>query len=74
MRNSMHVPARGLEGKDESDADGGIAEGFKALRHNKPMATLEDSCSRFHLGNGATLPLYGLAVVGAGTGNARSRW
>lgn len=66
-----HRAARGLEGKEEGDADeGGKAEGFKTLLRNKPMLILAASLACFHLGNGAMLPLYGLAVVGAGKGNA----
>lgn len=68
-----HQAARGLEGK-EGDAGnangGGKAEGFKALLRNKPMMILAAALACFHLGNGAMLPLYGLAVVGAGKGDA----
>ena len=66
-----HQAARGLE-KDGGDDDGGDedkAEGFKALFRNKPMLILAAALACFHLGNGAMLPLYGLAVVGAGKGN-----
>ncbi|KQS04980.1 MFS transporter [Sphingomonas sp. Leaf357] len=68
-----HRAARGLEGKagkGEKDEKGGQAEGFKTLLRNKPMLILAASLACFHLGNGAMLPLYGLAVVGAGKGNA----
>lgn len=66
-----HRAARGLEGKgDGKDAGGGKAEGFRALLANKPMLILAAALACFHLGNGAMLPLYGLAVVGAGKGNA----
>lgn len=66
-----HRAARGLEGKDGDDAgETGKAEGFKVLLRNKPMLILAASLACFHLGNGAMLPLYGLAVVGAGKGNA----
>ena len=37
---------------------------------NKPMLILAAALACFHLGNGAMLPLYSLAVVGAGKGNA----
>jgi len=63
-----HRAARGLEGNDEADT--GKAEGFKALLRNRPMLILAAALACFHLGNGAMLPLYGLAVVGAGKGNA----
>ena len=67
-----HRAARGLEGKASGDEEGGAgkAEGFKTLLRNKPILILAASLACFHLGNGAMLPLYGLAVVGAGKGNA----
>ena len=66
-----HRAARGLEGKEgEDENEGGQAEGFKTLLRNKPMLILAACLACFHLGNGAMLPLYGLAVVGAGKGNA----
>lgn len=68
-----HCAARGLEGKNDGsaeDEEAGKAEGFKALLRNKPMLILAACLACFHLGNGAMLPLYGLAVVGAGKGNA----
>jgi MFS family permease len=68
-----HRAARGLEGKDDADGgngEPGQAEGFRTLLRNKPMLILAASLAFFHLGNGAMLPLYGLAVVGAGKGNA----
>ncbi|RZF64636.1 MFS transporter [Sphingomonas populi] len=66
-----HRAARGLEkAQDGDDAEGGQAEGFKALLQHKPMLILAAALACFHLGNGAMLPLYGMAVVGAGKGNA----
>jgi MFS family permease len=66
-----HRAARGLEGTSDGGAgEGGKAEGFKVLLRNKPMLILAGALACFHLGNGAMLPLYGLAVVGAGKGNA----
>ena len=65
-----HRAARGLEAGDSDEAESGKAEGFRTLLHNKPMLILAASLACFHLGNGAMLPLYGLAVVGAGKGNA----
>ncbi len=56
--------------KDGDDLEGGQAEGFKALLANKPMLILAGALACFHLGNGAMLPLYGMAVVGAGKGDA----
>jgi MFS family permease len=70
-RTIDHRAARGLEGKADGDADqGGRAEGFRTLVRNKPMLILAACLGCFHLGNGAMLPLYGLAVVGAGKGDA----
>lgn len=64
-----HQAARGLEaGKGEGG--GGKAEGFRELLRNKPMLLLAAALACFHLGNGAMLPLYGMAVVGAGKGDA----
>ncbi|WP_294275130.1 MFS transporter [uncultured Sphingomonas sp.] len=65
-----HRAARGLEDEDGDDQEGGQAEGFKALFSNKPMLILAGALACFHLGNGAMLPLYGMAVVGAGKGDA----
>jgi MFS family permease len=68
-----HRAARGLEGTAENDGEGkegGKAEEFRTLLRNKPMLILAASLACFHLGNGAMLPLYGLAVVGAGKGDA----
>jgi MFS family permease len=66
-----HLAARGLERKGDGKAGSdGQAEGFKTLLGNQPMLILAASLACFHLGNGAMLPLYGLAVVGAGKGNA----
>jgi len=68
-----HRAARGLEGeKDEASQPGdkGQAQGLRELARNRPMLILAAALAFFHLGNGAMLPLYGLAVVGAGKGNA----
>lgn len=63
-----HRAARGFEHNQEGGQDG-KAEGFRVLARNKPMLILAAALACFHLGNGAMLPLYGLAVVGAGKGN-----
>ena len=66
-----HRAARGLEGEASRGSEGtGQAEGFRALVRNKPMLILAAALAAFHLGNGAMLPLYGMAVVGANKGNA----
>jgi MFS family permease len=63
-----HDAARGLESRADRPALG-QAEGFRELLRNRPMVILAAALACFHLGNGAMLPLYGLAVVGAGNGN-----
>lgn len=40
--------------------------GFKVLAESKPLLILAAALALFHLGNGAMLPLFGLAVVSAG--------
>ncbi len=65
-----HRAARGLEADQPDGDDGGKAEGLKVLLRNRPMLILAAALACFHLGNGAMLPLYGMAVVGAGKGNA----
>ena len=64
-----HRAARGLGGGEDDHSDVGKAEGFRVLLRNKPLLILAAALGCFHLGNGAMLPLYGLAVVGAGKGN-----
>ena len=53
--------ARGLK----HDDDGGKVGGFTVLLESKPLLILAAALACFHLGNGAMLPLYGLAVVAA---------
>jgi MFS family permease len=60
--------ARGL-GADEGD---GKAKGWRVLVECKPLLILAASLALFHLGNGAMLPLYGLAVVAAHKGDPAS--
>ncbi|TPG18616.1 MFS transporter [Sphingomonas koreensis] len=62
-----HAAARGLEHGDDESAD--QAQGFRVLAENKPLLILAASLACFHLGNGAMLPLYGLAVVAKGNAN-----
>lgn len=65
-RSIDHRAARGFEGKDIEGADD-HADGFRVLLDNKPLLVLAAALACFHLGNGAMLPLYGLAVVGKGS-------
>ena len=58
--------ARGLE----SDGDGADrAKAWRVLFECKPLLVLAAALGLFHLGNGAMLPLYGLAVVAAHKGD-----
>jgi len=52
--------ARGL---DNSSGDGGKIGGITVLLERRPLLILAAALACFHLGNGAMLPLYGLAVV-----------
>jgi MFS family permease len=52
--------ARGL---DRSSGDGGKIGGITVLLECRPLLILAAALACFHLGNGAMLPLYGLAVV-----------
>ncbi len=56
--------ARGLAG-DKGDLQ---ARGMRVLMECKPLLVLAACLALFHLGNGAMLPLYGLAVVAAHKG------
>ena len=58
--------ARGLRDEDDGDER---AKGFKILLESKPLLILAAALSCFHLGNGAMLPLYGLAVVASVEGD-----
>lgn len=58
--------ARGLECGDH---DGGEAKGWQVLWECRPLLVLAAALGLFHLGNGAMLPLYGLAVVAAHKGD-----
>ncbi len=62
--------ARGLEtgGRTEGRADDRIG-GLQVLLRSKPLLILAAALACFHLGNGAMLPLYGLAVVAAKAGD-----
>lgn len=58
--------ARGMkEGKNDDDK----ASGFKVLLKNKSLLLLAAALACFHLGNGAMLPLYGLAAAATNQGN-----
>ena len=58
--------ARGLE---RGGADEGKAGRYRVLLQSKPLLVLAGSLACIPLGNGAMLPLYGLAVVAAKAGD-----
>ena len=58
--------ARGMK---EGAGDAETASGFKVLADCKPLLILAAALACFHLGNGAMLPLYGMAVVAAKQGD-----
>src|SRR6202789_2474246 len=57
--------ARGMKEGDEA----GKASGFRVLAECKPLLILAAALACFHLGNGAMLPLYGMAVGAAQPGD-----
>jgi MFS family permease len=59
--------ARGLN--DDGGKEGGKPSGFRVLLDCKPLLILAAALACFHLGNGAMLPLYGMAVVAAKQGD-----
>ncbi|RAX37446.1 MFS transporter [Rhizobium tropici] len=58
----------GPQGKTETAAQR-KPSGFTVLAESKPLLILAGALALFHLGNGAMLPLYGLAVVSAKRGD-----
>jgi MFS family permease len=60
--------ARGLAAHD-TGRDDGHAQGLRVLFRNRPLLVLAACLACFHLGNGAMLPLFGMAVVSAGKGD-----
>jgi MFS family permease len=58
--------ARGMK---EGGSDNDKASGFKVLAECRPLLILAAALACFHQGNGAMLPLYGMAVVAAKQGD-----
>ncbi|EHQ27681.1 MFS transporter [Mucilaginibacter paludis] len=58
--------ARGMK----DDGDDAKANGLKVLLQCKPLLILAGALAFFHLGNGAMLPLYGIAAAANHQGNA----
>jgi MFS family permease len=72
----LMIPAKSIDnaaarGLQEGDIDG-KASGFRVLLECKPLLILAAALAAFHLGNGAMLPLYGLAVISDSHGNGPS--
>jgi MFS family permease len=63
------IDNRAARGMKEGGKDDDKASGFRVLLQCKPLLILAAALACFHLGNGAMLPLYGLAVVAAKQGN-----
>jgi MFS family permease len=63
------IDDRAARGLSDEDAGTQRAHGISVLFECKPLLILAASLALFHLGNGAMLPLYGLAVVAAKQGN-----
>ncbi len=66
------IDDREARGMKEGGEDGDKASGFKVLLECKPLLILAAALACFHLGNGAMLPLYGLAVVAEKQGDPAS--
>jgi MFS family permease len=66
------IDDRIARGMAESGEESGSASGFRVLLECKPLLILAGALALFHLGNGAMLPLYGLAVVAAKQGDPAS--
>jgi MFS family permease len=65
------IDNRAARGMKEGN-DGGNASGYRVLIECTPLLVLAAALAMFHLGNGAMLPLYGLAVVSEKQGNPAS--
>ncbi len=66
------IDDKAARGMKEDEKDGGKASGFRVLFACRPLLVLAAALALFHLGNGAMLPLYGLAVVAAKRGDPAS--
>jgi MFS family permease len=72
----LMIPADAIDDREarglKEGGDGGKASGFRVLLECKPLLILAAALACFHLGNGAMLPLYGLAVVANKQGDPAS--
>ena len=74
IASTLMIPADAIDddaarGLAKGGTDDGKASGFSVLLRSKPLLVLAAALACFHLGNGAMLPLYGLAVVAAKAGD-----
>jgi MFS family permease len=72
----LMIPAGAIDDREarglKEGGDDGKASGFRVLLECKPLLILAAALACFHLGNGAMLPLYGLAVVADRQGDPAS--
>jgi MFS family permease len=72
----LMIPASAIDDKAarglKEGGDDGKVGGFRVLLECKPLLVLAAALACFHLGNGAMLPLYGLAVVAEKQGDPAS--
>jgi MFS family permease len=76
--STLMIPAdaidnRAARGMKESEEDSEIS-GLGMLLSCKPLLVLAGALAFFHLGNGAMLPLYGLAVTAQSAGANNGAW
>ncbi len=63
------IDHRAARGKRDGESDATNISGLKVLLECKPWPVLAASLLFFHLGNGAILPLFGMAMTAAHQGN-----
>ena len=67
------IPAGAIDDKEarglKQGRDDGKASGFRVLLECKPLLILAAALACFHLGNGAMLPLYGMALAATKQGD-----
>jgi MFS family permease len=71
--SALLIPAKAINDKAarglKEDGNNNKASGLKVLLQCKPLLILAAALACFHLGNGAMLPLYGLAAATKSQGN-----